>query len=69
MKLGPVTKLNKWNTTKSRQINDDVVSASYDVIVIFPIYGWFGAFWNLDSRGMVYDFDISFKQNYKISNT
>ena len=39
MKLGPVAKLDKRNTTTSKKIYDDVVSANYNVIVIFPIYG------------------------------
>ena len=39
MKLGPVTKLDKRNTSTSKKFDDDVMSASYGVIVIFPIYG------------------------------
>ena len=39
VKLGPATKLDKRNTTTSKKFDDDVVSANYDVIVIFPIYG------------------------------
>ena len=37
MKLGPVTKLDKRNKT-SKNIDNDVMSANCDVIVIFPIY-------------------------------
>ena len=46
MKLGPVTKLDKWNmkTSKKKKKNDDdVMSVNYDVMVIFPIYGRFEA--------------------------
>ena len=43
MKLGPVTKLDKKNKT-SKKLDDDVMSANCEDIVIFPIYGQFGAF-------------------------
>ena len=46
MKLGPVTKLNKRNTATSKKIDDDVMSVNRDVIVIFTIYGHFGAIWS-----------------------
>ena len=48
MKLGPVTKFYKRNKTKSKKFDDDVISANCDVIVIFPIYGQFGAIWKPD---------------------
>ena len=41
MKLGPVTKLDKRNTARSKKF--DEFSGSCDVIVIFPIYSQFGA--------------------------
>ena len=41
MKLGPVTKLDKRNTTRSKKF--DEFSESSKVIVIFPIYSQFGA--------------------------
>ena len=53
MKLGPVTKLNKKNRATSKKIDDDVMLASYDVIVIFVISGQFGAIWKLDSGRIV----------------
>ena len=34
MKLGPMTKLGKRNTAMSKKIDDDDMSASYDVIDI-----------------------------------
>ena len=43
MKLGPVTKLDKRNKTASKKSDDDVMSENCDVIVIFPIFGHFGA--------------------------
>ena len=49
MKLGPVTKLDKKNKTTSKKFDNDVVSANCDVIVIFPIYGEFGAIRKPDS--------------------
>ena len=42
MKLGPVTKLVKRNTTTSKKIDGDVISKNCDVIVIFPVYDKFG---------------------------
>ena len=38
------------------KIKDDAVSANYDVIVISPIYGCFGAVWKPDSACMVYNY-------------
>ena len=43
MKLGPLTKLDKRNTTMPKKIDDDVMSANCDIIVIFSIYDQFGA--------------------------
>ena len=48
MKLGPVTKLDKRNTAASTKFEDDVMNC--DVIVIFTMYGQFGAIWKLDSK-------------------
>ena len=39
MKLEPVIKLDKINTTTSKKIDDDVMSVNCEIIVIFPIYG------------------------------
>ena len=52
MKLGPVTKNDKKNMTTSEKFDDEVISANCDVIVIFPIYGQFGANRKPDSRRM-----------------
>ena len=53
MKLGPVTKLDKRNIKMSKQLDDDVMSANFDVIVIFPAYGQFEAIWKPDSELIV----------------
>ena len=53
MKLGPVTKLDKKNKTMSTNFKNDIMSASCDVIVIFPIYGQFGATRKPDSGRIV----------------
>ena len=49
MKFGPVTKLDKKNKTTSKKIDDEVMSANWDVIVIFPIHSQFGAIRKPDS--------------------
>ena len=43
MKLGLVTKLDKKITATSKNFYDDIMSVNCDVIVIFSIYGQFGA--------------------------
>ena len=53
MKLGQVTKLDKRNKTISKNFDNDVMSASCDVIVIFPIYGQFGASLKTDSGRII----------------
>ena len=49
MKLGPVTTLDKRNKTMSKNFYDDIMSANFEVIVIFPIYGRIGAIRRTDS--------------------
>ena len=53
MKLGPVAKLDKRNTTTLKKFDDVIVLEKCDVIVIFPIYGHFGAIQKLDSRCVI----------------
>ena len=43
MKLGPVNKVDKRNKTTSKNFDVDVMSTHFDVIVVFLIYGRFGA--------------------------
>ena len=49
MKLGLVTKLGKRNKTTSKKFDVDAISENYDVIVIFRIFGQFGAIRRPDS--------------------
>ena len=63
MKLEPVTKFDKRNTTTSKNIDNDVLSANFEVIVIFPIYGQFGGIWKPDSRCIACKTYISIKNN------
>ena len=51
MKLGPLSKLETRNMkyNNAKKFKDEVLSANYDVIVIFPIYGQFGAIQKPDS--------------------
>ena len=42
MELLPVTKLDKKDKARSKNIHDDVISANCDFIVIFPIYDQLG---------------------------
>ena len=53
IKLGPVAKLNKRNKTTSQKLHNDVMSINCDVIIIFWIYGQFGAIRKPDSGRMV----------------
>ena len=64
MKLGPVTKLGKRNTALSKNFYDYFMSANCDVIVIFPIYGQFGAIPKPDSRLMVCKTYIFINSNF-----
>ena len=43
MTFGPVTKLEKRKKTTSKKFDDGAMSANFDFIVIFRIYGQFGA--------------------------
>ena len=63
MKLGPVTKIDKKNKIMSKKFHDDVLSANYDVNVIFPIYGQFGEIRKPDSGRIVCKTCIFIKSN------
>ena len=63
MKLRPVTKFDKGNKTLSKNINDDVISENYDIIIIFPIYGQFGAMQKPDFGRIVYKIYIFINSN------
>ena len=53
MKLGRVTKLDKRNKKTPKKFDDYVLSQNCDIIVIFPIYGQFGAIRKPDSGNIV----------------
>ena len=53
MKLGPVTKLDQRNKTTSKQFDDDAMSTNCGAIVIFSIYGQYGATQKPDSGRIV----------------
>ena len=55
MKLASVTNLDRRNTATLKKFDSEVVSESYDVMTILPIYDWLGAIRNLVSGHMVYD--------------
>ena len=54
MKLQPVTKLDKRNTTTSKKLSDDVMLTNRKVIVFFSIQVQFSAIRKPDCRRMVY---------------
>ena len=49
MKIGPVTKVDKRNKTMSKKFAHNVMSENCDGIVIFRIFGQFGALRSPDS--------------------
>ena len=54
MKIGPVTKLVKGNTSTSEKIDDDVMSANCDVVALFSMYVQFAAIQKPDSKNMIF---------------
>ena len=68
MELGPVTKLDKRIKATSKKFDDDFMLENYGVIVIFRIFGQFGAVRKSDSRHRVlksYVFNNSNLLSYK----
>ena len=53
VKFGLITKLYNKNKTVCKKIDDDVMSENCEVIIIFRIFGQFGAIGKLNSGGMV----------------
>ena len=49
MKLGPVTKIDKRKKSKSKKFEVNVMSENFDVIIVFRIFGQFGAVRRPDS--------------------
>ena len=64
MKLGPVATLDKRNKATSKKFEDVIMSKNCDVIVIFPIYGQFGATQKLDSGRIVCKTYIFINSNF-----
>ena len=69
MKLGPLTKLDKRNKRMSKKIDDDVMSANCDVIIVFPIYGQFGAIRKPDSGRMSVKLTFSLIVTFYLTKT
>ena len=63
MKLVPVNKPDKRKKNNVKKSDNDVISLICDDIVIFPIYGQFGAVQKLDSRHIVYNTYIFINSN------
>ena len=63
MKLGPVTKIDKRNKTTTKIFDHYVMSENCDVIVIFSIYGQFGAIWKPDYGYLMCKTYISINSN------
>ena len=68
MKLGPVTKLDNRNKSTSKKFYNGVMTANCDVIVIFLIYGQFGAIQKLDS-GWSVKLTFSLKVTFYLAKT
>ena len=56
MKLWSVTNADKKNTESLEKLDDDVISKNYGTIIIFPVYGQFGAISKLGFECMVCNF-------------
>ena len=63
MKLEPAPKLDKLNKTMSKSFDDDAMLTNCDVIVIFLIFGQFGAIQKPDSGRIVCKTYIFIKSN------
>ena len=63
MNVGPVTKFDNRNKTTPKAIDNDVLSANCDVIIIFPIYDQFGAIRKQDPGPTVCKIYIFIKNN------
>ena len=63
MKLGPVTKLDTKNKMTPKKFGDDVISTNCEVIVIFPIFGQFGAIRKSGSQCIVCETYIFISSN------
>ena len=64
MKLKPVTKPDKRNKTRSKNVDDDVMSENCDVTVIFQIFGQFDGIRKPDSRRIVCKPNLFINSNF-----
>ena len=69
MKLGPVTKLDMKSKAPSKKCDYNIMAENYDLIVIFPLYGQFGAIQKADSRRIVYKTCISLIVTFYLTKT
>ena len=69
MKLRAVPKIDKTNTVTIEESGDYVVLANCDVVVIFPVYGKFGAIRKLDSGHMVCNYLFSSTATFYLTKT
>ena len=71
MKLGPVTKLDKRKKTTSKKLDDDVTTLNCDAIVIFPIFGQFGAIRMPDAQSvkLTYSLKVTFNLTKTVNRT
>ena len=69
MKLGPVPKLDKKTKNNVKKIDNDVVSANCNVIVLFPIYCQFGAIRKSDSGRIICKTYILLKVTFYLTKT
>ena len=65
MKLGPIIKRDKRNTSTLKKFDDYTVSTNCDVIVFFSIYCKFAAIRKRDSGCLVYKIYIFINSNLK----
>ena len=59
MKLAPETKKFSQRQLHIKKIDNDIVSVNYEGIVIFPVFGRFGAIRKPDSGSIVYRYNSS----------
>ena len=63
VKLEPLPRFYKRSTTTSKKFGDNIISVSYNNVVIFQTNDWFEAIWNPVSEFMIYNFYIFINSN------
>ena len=56
IKLWPTSKIEKKNTMTSKKLENNIISTKYDVVVIFSIYGQYGAM--LKTNSLILGFSL-----------